>query len=51
MADRAHAHITKINAGHLSLISHPGSGGRSDPRRGPRHRLARCPMRQPFGTQ
>jgi pimeloyl-ACP methyl ester carboxylesterase len=25
MSQRAHAHITKINAGHLSLISHPGA--------------------------
>jgi pimeloyl-ACP methyl ester carboxylesterase len=25
MANRAHAHITQINAGHLSLISHPGA--------------------------
>ncbi len=23
MSQRAHAHITKINAGHLSLISNP----------------------------
>ncbi len=25
MANRAHAHITEINAGHLSLISHPAA--------------------------
>jgi len=25
MAHRAHAHITEINAGHLSLISDPGA--------------------------
>jgi pimeloyl-ACP methyl ester carboxylesterase len=25
MAKRAHAHITKINSGHLSLITHPGA--------------------------
>ena len=25
MADRAHSHITEINSGHLSLISHPGA--------------------------
>ena len=25
MSKRAHARITKVNAGHLSLISHPGT--------------------------
>jgi hypothetical protein len=25
MSQRAKAHITEINAGHLSLISHPGA--------------------------
>jgi hypothetical protein len=25
MAHRAHAHITEINAGHLSLITDPGA--------------------------
>jgi hypothetical protein len=25
MARRAHAHITMINSGHLSVITHPGA--------------------------
>jgi hypothetical protein len=28
MADRAHAHITEINAGHLSLVTDPGAVAR-----------------------
>jgi pimeloyl-ACP methyl ester carboxylesterase len=28
MAHRAHAHITEINAGHLSLITNPGAVAR-----------------------
>ena len=41
MAARAHATVTKVNASHLSLISHPGAGRQRDRRSRPRHLLER----------
>ena len=41
MSKRAHAHITEINSGHLSLITHPGTVTGSSFRGRQRHRLSK----------
>ena len=50
MSRRAHAHITEINAGHLSLISHPGRGDPRHHRRGPGRQLTSA-LRQRTGSR
>ena len=49
MSNRAGAHITKIDAGHLSLISHPGAVTGVIDSRGPGHRL--IPEQLPYSRE